>query len=451
MEGEVKFSDSESAVIISGDSHVGPRASDLREYCPEKYKRQFDEFVAEQKSEANTYVVNTPTPGKTRRHDLNMKTEGHYDPHARIRDMDRDGIAAQVIFHGSQNGEPFPLGYGFVVDGRDSIPAEQMETNAVGIHMYNAWLADFCSVEPERHIGLAHLPMWDIDAAVRELEWAAEHGLRGVNFPSPRNYMVGYDRPDWAPFWAAAEAHDMHLNTHSGAPAPGLYGDPVAMAAPRAGALLDLEMAGWPSRRGLARMIFGEVFERYPNLKLVLTEQPGVWWDFVLRELDQAWDFNGTPELYELVPKRPSDYFQTNVYIGASFMANYEAKRAYEDGVWKNVIWGTDYPHREGTWAYSEDPEEPNRTILALRDACRGLPEDVVLGITGQNAVKALNLDPEEMKAVAQRISAPSIPDLMAPISESEERWIEKFTDPEEDFTSAFRRSEAWTREQLLH
>src|SRR5213075_2619409 len=58
------------------------------------------------------------------------------------------------------------------------------EQAQIGRHIYNRWLADFCSVEPERHVGLAHLPMWDIDAAIEELEWAHAHGLKGVNFPS---------------------------------------------------------------------------------------------------------------------------------------------------------------------------------------------------------------------------------------------------------------------------
>ena len=88
------------------------------------------------------------------------------------------------------------------------------EHAAVGRHMYNEWLADFCSVEPERHVGLAHLPMWDIDAAIAEATWAREHGLRAVNFPVEagpvtelkRSRFAGlhyYNDPIWEPFWAA--------------------------------------------------------------------------------------------------------------------------------------------------------------------------------------------------------------------------------------------------------
>ena len=49
-----------------------------------------------------------------RRATLNLKTAGHHDMHARLRDMDRAGVAAGVIYHGSQNNEPFPLSIGML-------------------------------------------------------------------------------------------------------------------------------------------------------------------------------------------------------------------------------------------------------------------------------------------------------------------------------------------------
>ena len=47
--------------------------------------------------------------------------------------------------------------------------------------------------------------MWDVDAAVDELRWAADAGLRGVNFPAPRPWLRPYNDRAWEPFWAAAE------------------------------------------------------------------------------------------------------------------------------------------------------------------------------------------------------------------------------------------------------
>jgi predicted TIM-barrel fold metal-dependent hydrolase len=451
MEDPVAGTESESVVIVSGDSHVGPRGKDLREYIPSKYLEAFDDFIRDQEKETNTYTVFSPTAGRVHRHDLNMKTEGHYDPRARIRDMNRDGIAVQVIFHGSQNNQPFPLGHRGTVDDRLSVRAEDLEPAAAGMHAYNAWLADFCSVEPERHVGLAHLPVWDIDLAVRELEWAAEHGLRGINWPTPRPWIPEFDEPVWRPLYAAAQANKMHLNTHSGGVgAPGIYGIASQMNLPRAGAIMQLEMDGWPYRRGLGRMIFGEAFERFPGLKLVLTEGRGIWWDTATRELDQAWE-DAAPELRQLVPLRPSEYLQRNVFIGASFMANFEAKKAVELGGFdRMLIWGSDYPHFEGTWAYPETDDEPNRSLLAIRDAMTGLSEEAVRGYMYKNAVRAYDLDLETLQAVANRIQAPTAAELMTPLSDAEEAWAERSKNPEYDYTQAFRRPGAWVRPKVF-
>src|SRR6266436_7970219 len=74
------------------------------------------------------------------------------DPDQRIKDMDRDGVDAEIIFG--------ILGVASRV--RDPEAANEM------LRVYNDWLKDFCSHYPDRQIGLACLPYGDIDAAVTE-------------------------------------------------------------------------------------------------------------------------------------------------------------------------------------------------------------------------------------------------------------------------------------------
>ena len=102
----------------------------------------------------------------------------------RLADMDRDGVACEVIFHGSTNGEPIPFYDKASIRTALQYPAKT-KLAMEGIGIYNRWLADFCSVEPARHVGLCHLPMWDIEASIAEVIWAHDHGLKGVNFPAP--------------------------------------------------------------------------------------------------------------------------------------------------------------------------------------------------------------------------------------------------------------------------
>jgi len=64
--------------------------------------------------------------------------------------------------------------------GKPKAPTDR-ELLGVGQRIYNRWLADFVAQAPHRHIGLAYLPLWDLDDAIAELQWAQAADLRGVN------------------------------------------------------------------------------------------------------------------------------------------------------------------------------------------------------------------------------------------------------------------------------
>src|SRR5436190_1396104 len=90
------------------------------------------------------------------------------------------------------------------------------QTQALRADIYNQWLADFCALAPARRVGLAQLPLWDIDAAISEVEWAHAHGLRGINFPAPRPGVPMYNDRAWERFWAVCAERHMTLTCHSG-------------------------------------------------------------------------------------------------------------------------------------------------------------------------------------------------------------------------------------------
>jgi predicted TIM-barrel fold metal-dependent hydrolase len=412
--------------VVTGDSHVGPRLKeDLRSYCPHKYLTEFDQFIVDNE---NTMDDDNPTmvminrssrasKVTLRRQFLNRETKGHFDIHARLRDMDWDGIAAEVIFHGSQNTEVFPF------SGRREFEAEGRDLTlmAVGYRMYNRWLSDFVSIQPERHIGLAYLPMWDVDLAVKELEWAAAAGLRGVNFPAPRAGLAGeYDDPVWEPLWSACEGLGLNLVTHAGLPTSDIFG-------PQAVAMLRLEVAGWPVRRGMQRLIFGGVFARHPGLKIILTEQARGWWNPTIRELDSVYEAP-SDELRKQVPRRPSEYMRDNVLIGASFMPPSEVHEAIDGGYASQVIWGSDYPHGEGTYKYPEYEGEESQTRHYLRWAFADCPLETAQVMLSENAIRAYGLDRKALAAVAAKVG-PTPKEVIAPLRDIPDDWIPNLVD----------------------
>jgi predicted TIM-barrel fold metal-dependent hydrolase len=398
-------------VIVSSDTHIGPLLEEqLREYCPAEHLEAFDAFATEVSAvHSMLRAAMEANPSFAR----NQRTEGHFDPQARIRDLNYDGVAVEVIFHGSQNGQPIPFEpFGaFLGDFRNA----DFGMLGIGYRIYNRWLADFVSVEPERHVGLAHLPMWDVDAAVAELRWAREAGLRGVNFPAPKLHIEPYNNPVWEPFWAACDELGMTLCNHGGA------GNPSGVGHPGAAEIQTSELSTLSHVAPMNQLIFGGVFERHPGVRLVLTELPGTWWPYVFNELDSIHllhrDIYG-PELLERVPRLPSEYGATNIFIGASFLARFEAAHAVDEGYASNVIWGSDYPHAEGTFQMPAEWDEEPLTRVAMRHTFAGLGASDVADMLGRNAVRAYGLDPDAIGAVATRIGAPSYRDIDRPVSD---------------------------------
>jgi predicted TIM-barrel fold metal-dependent hydrolase len=394
--------------IVSADCHIGPRlVEDLRPHCPPDLLAEFDAYVADSGRSQGRYVAADAIDGDPSDPSnlvvTNRDIAGHHDPEARRRDLDAEGVAAEVIFHGSQNDQPIPF-----QDSMLGPPSDPARAQA-GIRIYNRWLADACAAAPDRHVGLAHLPMWDVDAAVAELRWAAAAGLRGVNFPAPRPWLMPYNDPGWEPLWAAAEELAMPLTTHSGA------GDPSVFRGPEMVALVSIESGGWFSRRAAHLLIFAGVFERHPELRLVLTEQPGEWWPYLVTELDSvhaAMAGPGSP-LRRQVPQPPSAYLHRNVYVGASFLSRGEAEGAIRDGYADRLMWGADYPHLEGTFQAGD----VSFTRLSLRFTCAGLPEPQVRAMLGGTAAGVYGLDPGRLDAIAAAIDAPTFEDLDRPLA----------------------------------
>ncbi|HWS44631.1 MAG TPA: amidohydrolase family protein [Acidimicrobiia bacterium] len=404
-------------VIVSCDTHIGPRLrADLRSYCPSELLDEFDGYseTLQQKRAAAAAVRERVSFGGNNMgpdwgvRTANLETPGHYDMHARLRDLDADGVAAEVMFHDSQNGEPIPFQTDTLLMRSAGIEQDFGLLRA-GQRMYNQWLADVCSIEPERHIGLMHLPLWDIDAAIEELAWARSAGLKGLNFPTPKAYLQPYNDPAWDPFFSACEDLGVTLCNHGGAGASGgTY--PGAMS------IAKFEISMMTRICPMDQLVFGGVFERHPNLKLVLTESPGTWWNFVLKEMDSIYLTDTRsygPAEKQRVPRLPSEYARRQVFVGASFHARFEAEDAIEHGYTDRVIWGSDYPHFEGTYQYgATGPNGEPMTWAALRFHYAGLPADTVRTFLSGNAMKAYDLDYNALAPVAARINAPTYEDL---------------------------------------
>src|SRR5580698_5537761 len=256
--------------------------------------------------------------------------KGGFDPHARIPDMDLDGIDAAFLY------PSIGLFAGAVQDPRVA---------AAMARAYNRWLADYCKPYPDRLFGVAMLPMQSVDLAIEEVRYAREVlGMRGGFLrPNPYHGKKMMSDPIYEPFWAVAEDLDFSIGFHEGStnamPTVGVdrfEGDRAAR-----------HMISHTMEMMLAAMgvIWGGVVDRHPRLRVAFLESGGGWMAPWLDRMDRHFDDHG---FNDSAPKmRPSELFQRNCWISFEPVESSIAALADYIGPHK-IMWATDYPHQDG-------------------------------------------------------------------------------------------------------
>ncbi len=379
-------------LVISSDCHAGLLPEKYRDYVDPQYREVFDIALPIQAEEVQKATkkflvdeINTEWR-KGRERELS----GAWDHDERIKVLDADGIAGEVIFPDGiteMNMPPFGAGLSLPTEGIDP------ELQWAGARAHNRWLAEFCSLAPERRAGVAIAPiLWDVDTAVKEIRWAKDKGLRGILIPSMWGKLDPYHHPKYEPIWDACEALEMVVHLHSGAAPMADYGEYTGMMG------IYITEVVWWSARPLWFLIWGGVFERHPKLKLAITESTTVWVPETLQLLDFRYcESHYSAKLGDYrshLRMKPSEYFRRNVFLGASCMPRREVEMRREIGV-GNIMWGSDYPHPEGTW--------PN-TRQQLVDAFRGVPEEELAGMLGGNAARLYGFDHHRLAPLVARI-----------------------------------------------
>jgi predicted TIM-barrel fold metal-dependent hydrolase len=303
---------------------------------------------------------------------------GEWDASVRMKELGEDMIAGEIIFP-----QMAPFGAGLMQYRSQVSPEHNLE----GCKAYNRWLADFCKAAPERMAGVAVINVDDIDATVEVIREAREMGLwGGVLLPSSTGEHPFYHHPRYEPVWDVCAELEMPLQSHSGWSPD--YGDVEA-----ATAMYISEVDMW-AQRPLAALIWSGAFERHPTLRYVLTEVGSGWVGEKLRVLEFKADLPIFKHFTKDLSLSPTGYFERQCFLGASFLPRHEAHFVAEIGVEK-FMWGSDYPHLEGTW--------PN-TRKALTETFHDFSEADIRAILGLNAARVYGFDVEALSAIAREI-----------------------------------------------
>ena len=160
-----------------------------------------------------------------------------------------------------------------------------------------------------------------------------------------------WNRESWEPLWAALEETGLVIGFHIGSePHEADASNGLYYRGP-GGALLNYMETTYGGQRAVAMLIAGGVFDRHPALRAIVSEGGATWGPFVADRLDEAYRQHA-PMVRPRLRRLPSEYLYENVY--ASFQHDRSAVAAVTAMGWKNVCWGADYPHTEGTFGHTQ-------------------------------------------------------------------------------------------------
>jgi predicted TIM-barrel fold metal-dependent hydrolase len=380
--------------IISADMHAGATVQGYKPYLATRWHDEFDDWAAH---------VTSRWTDEDSNEDL---YRCRFDSALRQGRLEQQGIVAEFIFPDTQ--PPFyPSNAVFASQPRTR---EDYLRRHAGLQAHNRWMVDFCSEVPGRRKAPVQVFLYDVEDTVAEIRWGAANGLAAALVPAvaPNHVVEGLWHERYDPIWAVCDELGLPVNQHIGA------GTPDVSAHPADGAALMYEVH-WFARRSLWHMIFGGVFDRFPGLKLVMTEEGLGWVLPELRRLDYyvgnvvnrpdlAQSRFGGPAL-EKLSLTPSEYFQRNCWVGASSLPPAEIHCRHAFGR-DRIMWGADFPHPEGTIPH---------TLAALRATFAGVPETECRAILGQNAAALYGFDLTMLRPISERIG-PTVEEVATPL-----------------------------------
>ena len=350
--------DSRRRVLISADSHVTEPLDlwtahlppHLRAHGPRIEARDGVACLMVEDTVARRFfsVARTSEQAKT-------FAQGASDPEGRLRDLDADGVWGDVMYPN----------LAFFCCFHIRSPELEIAT----ARLYNDWVADLFIGASDRFVPAAVIPVLEVAASVAELERVARRGFRAAMLPAHMDKRP-YNDPAYDPLWAAAQDLGIPLTFHAGT------GRSQTPAHGPGGAVINYVVTVGAPMETVAYLCASGVLARFPGLRVVMVECGSGWLAWVLHAMDDAYREHHMfvrPKL-ELLP---SEYFRRQGAVTFQHDPVGLANIAFTGE--RCLLWGSDYPHPEGTWPRSQE-------VLARQFA--GVEADTMERIVCRNAAE---------------------------------------------------------------
>jgi len=313
---------------------------------------------------------------------------GCYDPTARLEDMDRAGILASLCF---------PTITRFC--GQLFMEASDREFGFECLQHYNDWIVeDWCAAAPGRYIPLMLIPMWDPPLAAKEMERMAARGVTAFAFsenPAPIGLPTIHDvNRYWDPVMATANEIGMVASMHVGSSSQ------VPQIAPDSPFMANLAWGAVRTSGAMLSWLFSGLFQRFPNLKIALSEGEIGWMPYFLERAEQVldkqryWVMRGQKFMdhaksdlgvVDLDTLNIRELFREHVF--GCFIEDHHGIASIDEIGEDNIMCETDYPHSDSTW--------PN-CITAVKKVIGHLPAETQYKLLRANAERLYRFTPAE-------------------------------------------------------
>ncbi len=255
---------------------------------------------------------------------------GGWDPKARLKDQDRDGVIAEFIY---------PT-VGMILCGHPDIDYKQACFEA-----YNRWLEEYCGTAPNRLYGLGQAAIKSPTEGIKEFRAIKAKGFKGVMMPGEPG-EADYDDPIYDPLWRAAIELELPLSFH----------------------ILTTKQSGFETRGpkingflGIMRscqdimgmFVFAGIFQRHPDLKLVCVEADAGWAPHFMYRMDHAYKRHRAWLKCAELEHLPSYYFKQNIWL--TFQDDWTAFQFRHACNIERLMWANDFPHSDSTWPWSQE------------------------------------------------------------------------------------------------
>ncbi len=370
--------------VIDGDGHVVEPRNAFVDYIDPPFRERAPQVITDESGRdvvridgqilfgrkgptslgASFVIGGYADPARRKSHPYDQAQPGGGNPHARVKDLDTEGIDTAVLYPS----------LGLFLGGIADVPLA-----AASCRAYNDWLADFCKPYPDRLIGIGAVPLQDVEEAIKEMRRAVVRlGMPGVFVrPNPYNGRR-LDNPAYDPFWAAAQELDCSVSIHEGT----ILTMPTVGSERYRGDSCRLHLISHSLEMQLACMdiVLGGVLEKFPRLKVAFLESGGGWICHWLDRLDSHYE-----KLNFLVPwlkMKPSEYFKRQCFI--AFDPDENTLKATVDVLGAgNLMWASDYPHFDCTFPGA---------VEELKQHMEGLSEEARRKVLGENAARLYKL-----------------------------------------------------------